>query len=74
MEPSNFINIIAMILTAGLAYFGAQRGITTQLAKLDVKVDQLSARVEKHNSVIDRTAYIEERLKWIEKELERLSQ
>ena len=73
MEPSNFISIIAMILTAGLAYFGAQRGVMTQIAKLDAKVEGLSLRVEKHNSVMERTASLEERVRWLEKEVERVN-
>lgn len=71
MEPSNFISIIAMVLTAALAYFGAQRGVTAQIAKLDAKVEGLSLRVEKHNSVMERTASLEERVRWLEKEMER---
>lgn len=71
MEPSNFISIMAMVLTAGLAYLGAQRGVTAQIAKLDAKVEGLSLRVEKHNSVMERTASLEERVRWLEKEMER---
>ena len=73
MEISNLISLFAMVLTAALAYFGAQRGVTAQIAKLDAKVEQLSLRVEKHNSVMERTASLEERIRWLEKEVERVN-
>ena len=66
MEPSIFISLIGMVLTAGLAYFGAQRGIAAQLARLDAKVEMLSLNVEKHNRVMERTAALEEKVHWLE--------
>lgn len=70
MDPT-ILSIGGMVLTAALAYFGAQKGIASQLAKLDAKVEQLSLRVEKHNSVMERTAALEERVRWMEQEVRR---
>ena len=68
LEPSIIISLIAMILTATLAYIGAQRGVTAKLARLESKVEVLQSRVELHNSVIERTAILEERVRWLENE------
>ena len=68
MDPTA-ISILGMIVTAVLAYIGANRGVTAKLSALDAKVEQLSLRVEKHNSVMERTAALEERVRWMEDEL-----
>ena len=68
MDPSA-LSILGMLVTAVLAYIGASRGVTATLSALDTKVDQLSLRVEKHNSVMERTAALEERVRWMEEEV-----
>lgn len=69
MDPT-VISIGGMVLTAALAYMGAQRGIAAQLAKLETKVDTLSARVEKHNGVIERLAVLTERVDELSKRIQ----
>ena len=70
MEPSIVVSLLSMALTATVAYFGAQRGVSAKLAALDAKVDILSARVEKHNGVTERMAAMEERVRALEHELD----
>lgn len=70
MDPT-VVSVIGMVVTAILAYIGASRGVTAKLSALDAKMEQLSLRVEKHNSVMERTAALEERVRWMESEVMR---
>ena len=44
--------------------------ITAQIALIEQKIDQLSTRVEKHNSVIERMYRLEGEVEVIKKEVE----
>ena len=55
-------NIAAMSRTS--------RKIDTQIALIEQKIDQLSTRVEKHNSVIERMYRLEGEVEVIKKEVE----
>lgn len=67
MEPSIVVSVISLILTASVAYFGAQRGVSTRVAALEAKVDMLTGKVEKHNGAMERLAALEARIEMTEK-------
>lgn len=68
MDPT-IISVLSAILTGVIAYVGARVGVAKELGALHAQVEQLSLRVEKHNSVMERTAALEERVRWMEEEL-----
>ena len=72
MDMPILLSLASMALTAVLAYFGAQKGTVAKLAKLEAMVDTLSSRVEKHNSVVERTAALEAQIRDIDARLDRL--
>lgn len=72
MDMSTLLSLAGMAMTAVLAYFGAQRGTVAKLAKLEAMVDSLSARVEKHNCVVERTAALEAQIRDLDSRLDRL--
>ena len=72
MELSTVISIGGMLMTALLAYWGAQKGITVKLASLETKVDELSARVEKHNNMVERTIRLEEEMRSFRERLDKM--
>ena len=68
------ITASASIVTAMIANIAAMsrtsRKIDTQIALIEQKIDQLSTRVEKHNSVIERMYRLEGEVEVIKKEVE----
>lgn len=71
MDPV-VVSLLGMGVTALLAYIGARVGITEKLAKVEMKVDELSARVEKHNCVVERTAMLKVEVDDLTRRLEKL--
>lgn len=69
---SIMISVCSLALTAGLAYVGASKGTAVRIAKLETMIDELSARVEKHNSVVERTAKLETTTAELDRRIERL--
>lgn len=67
---AQIISVLGMALTATLAYFGAQRGVAIQIAKLETQVDTLSARVEKHNGYAERMIALTERISDLTRRIE----
>lgn len=53
---------IGPILSALCAFGGSWLAFSTRLAKVEQKVDNLTASVNKHNGVIERTYRLEERM------------
>ena len=50
---------IGTIVTIALAFVGFYGMVSTRLARTEQKIDDLSATVEKHNNVVERTAKLE---------------
>lgn len=61
--------VVAMIANIA-AMSRTSRKIDTQIALIEQKIDQLSVRVEKHNSVIERMYRLEGEVEVIKKEVE----
>ena len=53
---------IGPVLSALCAFGGSWLAFSTRLAKVEQKVDNLTASVNKHNGVIERTFKLEERM------------
>lgn len=56
LEVSTFV---APVLTALLTAVGVYVAMSNRLSVLETKVDGLTAKVEKHNSVVERTYKLE---------------
>lgn len=50
---------VSPIVTALVAFAGSYLAFSTKLAKMETKIDVLSNRVEKHNSIVERTFKLE---------------
>jgi outer membrane murein-binding lipoprotein Lpp len=66
-------SIIAAAVTGVLTLIGVLVSNSRSRAVMEVKIDQLSSRVEKHNQMIERTYALDARCKVIESELSGLS-
>lgn len=62
-------SIVAASVTGVLTLIGVLVSNSRSRAVMEVKIDQLSSRVEKHNRMIERTYALEERCSVIEVEL-----
>ena len=75
MDPwmwSMLVSVAGLALTAGLAYFGAAKGTAVKIGKLETKLDELSARVEKHNGVVERMAALRAEMDDVRRRLDHL--
>lgn len=63
-------SIVASMIANIAAMSKTSRKIDTQIALIEQKIDQLSVRVEKHNSVIERMYRLEGEVEVIKKEVE----
>jgi outer membrane murein-binding lipoprotein Lpp len=66
-------SIIAAAVTGVLTLIGVLVCNSRSRAVMEVKIDQLSSRVEKHNQMIERTYALDARCKVIEPELSGLA-
>ena len=65
--------IVAVISLIG-TLFGTFAGILTSTKLSNYRIDQLEKKVEKHNSVIERTAILERDMKTVWHEIEEMKQ
>ena len=65
--------IVAVISLIG-TLFGTFAGILTSTKLSNYRIDQLEKKVEKHNSVIERTAILERDMKTVWHEIEEIKQ
>ena len=65
--------IVAVISLIG-TLFGTFAGILTSTKLSNYRIDQLEKKVEKHNSVIERTAILERDMKTVWHELDEIKQ
>lgn len=55
----DFALFISPIVSALLAFFGSYLALTNRITRLETLIETLSERVEKHNSIVERTYKIE---------------
>lgn len=60
MDFTPYIGTAVTIVIAFLSFYGA---IAARFSRMETKVDNLAAQVEKHNSVVERTAVLERDMK-----------
>ena len=65
--------IVAIISLIG-TLFGTFAGIITSTKLSNYRIDQLEKKVEKHNSVIERTAILERDMKTVWHEIDEIKQ
>ena len=65
--------IVAIISLIG-TLFGTFAGILTSTKLSNYRIDQLEKKVEKHNSVIERTAILERDMKTVWHEIDEIKQ
>ena len=65
--------IVAVISLIG-TLFGTFAGILTSTKLSNYRIDQLEKKVEKHNSVIERTAILERDMETVWHEIEEIKQ
>ncbi len=66
------IEIITALISLCGAALGTFGGIITSARLTAYRIQQLEKKVEKHNSVMERTALIEEKLRAADRRLDRL--
>ena len=54
--------LVGPVLSALCAFAGSYMAFSKRLAQVEVKVDNLTSSVNKHNEVIERTFKLEERM------------
>jgi low affinity Fe/Cu permease len=64
-------SIVTAVVTGVLALLGVLFSNSRSQAVIEVKLDELSRRVEKHNQVIERQYEVERRVSVLESELGR---
>lgn len=57
--------VVAVLSLIGTIY-GSKSGVKEANKLVNYKIDQLTARVDKHNNVVERTYHLEEEIKVIE--------
>ena len=60
--------VIGGLVGAIFSAFGVYVAITNRLTKTETLIEELSARVEKHNQIIERTYKLEARVDALEKQ------
>ncbi|MBQ9000624.1 MAG: hypothetical protein IJ087_02075 [Eggerthellaceae bacterium] len=65
-------SIIAAAVTGALTLIGVLASNSKSRAVTEMKIDQLSALVEKHNQVIERVFVLERRADLVERDVEEL--
>ena len=70
--------IIVAMIVGGLSFIGtfinAKYTSNVKVTKLEVNVDNLKTEVRKHNSIIDRTYKLEEKVGIIEHDIKNIEQ
>ena len=70
MDASIFITpIVGGLVGAVFSAVGVYVAITNRLTKTETLIEELSARVEKHNQIVERTYKLEARMDMLEQQL-----
>ena len=68
----DWVTVIAAVITAGFAFLGVYTSNRKQAALVAYRLEKLEAKVDKHNSVIERMYKVESRLDTLEKTIQTL--
>ena len=63
----DWATILVAVITAGFAFLGVYMSNRKQAALVAYRLEQLEAKVDKHNSVVERMYRLESRMEMIEK-------
>ena len=63
----DWATILVAVITAGFAFLGVYMSNRKQAALVAYRLEKLEAKVDKHNSVIERMYRLESRMEIIEK-------
>ena len=63
----DWVTVLAAVITAGFAFLGVYISNRKQAALVAYRLEKLEAKVDKHNSVIERMYRLESRMEIIEK-------
>ena len=67
MKDVDWATILVAVITAGFAFLGVYMSNRKQAALVAYRLEKLEAKVDKHNSVIERMYRLESRMEIIEK-------
>jgi DNA repair ATPase RecN len=71
VDVTPYIGTIVSVVIAFVGFYGM---VSTRLARTEQKIDDLAATVEKHNSVVERTAVNERDIKTAFRKLDELTE
>ena len=63
----DWVTVLAAVITAGFAFLGVYISNRKQAALVAYRLEKLEAKVDKHNSVVERMYRLESRMEIIEK-------
>lgn len=63
----DWVTILVALITAGFAFLGVYMSNRKQTALMAYRLEKLEAKVDKHNSVVERMYRLESRMDIIEK-------
>jgi hypothetical protein len=63
-------SVIVALITLGGSAFGSLCGVLVTIKLISYRLEQLEKKVDKHNSVIERTFKLEERVALSERDME----
>ena len=66
--------MIGSIIVAVLSFFGTCIGSLTGIKLIKYRIEQLEKKVDKHNTVIERTYRLEDDIKYIKEDIKELKE
>lgn len=66
--------MIGSIIVAVLSFLGTCIGSLTGIKLIKYRIEQLEKKVDKHNTVIERTYHLEDDIKYIEEDIKELKE
>ena len=64
----DWVTVLAAVITAGFAFLGVYICNRKQAALVAYRLEKLEAKVDKHNSVVERMYRLESRMELLEKQ------
>ena len=68
----DWVTIIVAVITAGFAFLGVYTSNRKQAALVAYRLEQLEAKVDKHNNVVERMYRLESRVETLQNELKEI--
>ena len=66
--------MIGSIIVAVLSFLGTCIGSLTGIKLIKYRIEQLEKKVDKHNTVVERTYHLEDDIKYIKEEIKELKE